>query len=311
MRGARTMVRVGVVVCVLAAATVALAAARLPKPGTASQVATLVHDAPSVTSLPTDLLPPLSQVSADNAATYYGVAGRECWGMSKCVFGDRSSPETVVLFGDSHAQMWLPALSPALQAAKVRLVLIWRPGCPPTDIGVWDMTSHSIDKGCTAFRTAMIAAIRKAKPALVLLADRTSDIPGANNKLTTNAAWQAGLEETISELKSPTTKVAVIGDITVFSLDLPACLSAYPSDVQKCSVQNPNLKTHQHFAAERAAASAEGVTYLDPQPWLCTTICSPVIGTMAAYYDKFHVSATYAEYLSGVWATALKPLLGT
>ena len=234
-------------------------------------------------------------------------------GISKCrVPATDRAPTTVVLYGDSHAQMWLPALAPVLQAAKERLVLIWRPGCPPTTIGVWDMTSHSVDKGCTAFRTAMIAAIRKAKPGAACCSRtgrRTSR--GRNNKLTTNAAWQAGLEETISELKSPTTKVAVIGDVTAFTLDLPACLSAYPSAVQKCSVQNPNLKTHQHFAAERAAASAEGVTYLDPQPWLCTTICSPVIGTMAAYYDKFHVSATYAEYLAGVWATALKPLLGT
>ena len=30
---------------------------------------------------------------------------------------------------------------------------------------------------------------------------------------------------------------------------------------------------------------------------------------MVAYYDTFHVSATYAEYLSGVWADAIKPLL--
>ena len=90
---------------------------------------------------------------------------------------------------------------------------------------------------------------------------------------------------------------------------LPDCLAAYPTQVQRCSVQNPNPKARQHVAAERAAAAAEGVAYVNPQGWLCTKVCSPVIGRMAAYYDAGHVSSTYAAYLAGVFGKALRPLL--
>jgi hypothetical protein len=156
----------------------------------------------------------------------------------------------------------------------------------------------------------MIAQIRKLAPAVVLIADRTSDIPGANNVLTTNAAWKTGEETTISSLKAKATKLAVIGDITALTDVPPECLAAYPRAVQRCSAPNPNPKTHQHFAAETAAATYEAVPYLNPQSWLCTsTTCSAVVGSMVAYYDQFHVTATYAEYLSGVWGSALKSLL--
>jgi hypothetical protein len=312
VRTRRLLVRSAVIATVLCVAVGALAAAKLPKPGTAAQVASLVAASPTIETLPSNLVPPLSEASTDNAQAYYGVVGRECDGVTKCVFAATKSKTTIVLFGDSHAQMWLPALVPVAERAHDRLALVWRAGCPAATISVWDATTHSIDKGCNTFRSTMIAQIRKLAPALVLIADRTSDIPGANNVLTTDAAWESGEKTTIASLKEKSTKVAVIGDITAFTSAPPECLAANPTAVQRCSAPNPNPKTHQHFAAERAAASFEDVPYLDPQPWLCTsTTCTAVIGNMVAYYDEFHVTATYAEYLSGVWGIALKSLLDT
>lgn len=302
----------GAMAAVLGVASSALGAAKLPKPGTAAEVTKLVAASSSIQRLPRNLVPPLSQVSSDSPGTYYGVAGRHCDGVTKCVFANTKAKRTIVLFGDSHAQMWLPALVPVAQSAGYRLSLVWMSGCPAATVSVWDPTTHSVYAACNSWRSAMIAQIHKLGPTLVLLGSRTSDMPGPGNKPTTDAAWKTGLERTIHQLKTPTTRVAVIGDISVFSpIPIPQCLSAYPKAIQQCSVKNPNGKTRQHFAAEMAAASAEGVTYVNTQKWLCTTTCSPVIGTMAAYFDTFHVSSTYAEYLSGVWATALKTLLKT
>ncbi len=294
----------------LLASALALGAAPLPTPGTASQVAALVAASGSIDRLPSKLVPSLSEAASDTAGAYYGVAGSHCDGVTKCLFGDVKAKRTIVLFGDSHAQMWLPAIAPVAYSQGYRLSLVWTSGCPAATVSVWDAGTHSTNETCNTWRKKMVAEIQRLRPALVLLASRTSDIPGPHNRPTTNAAWTAGLEQTITELKSPTTTVAVIGDVTVFSpILLPECLAANPTSVESCDVDNPNGKTRQHFAAEQAAAAAEGVTYNDPQPWLCTTTCSPVIGNMVAYYDTFHVSATYAAYLSGVWASAIKPLL--
>lgn len=310
MRTRRTLTRLAIVVAALVNTTGVSAATRLPKPGTAEQVTALVAASASIETLPSNLVPSIAQAASDSPGAYYPVANRACDGVSKCVFGDTTSSSTIVLYGDSHAQMWLPALVPVAQSARDRLVLVWEPGCPAATVDVWSAPAHSVNASCNRFRASMISRIKRLHPTLVLLSDRTSDIPGAGNKPTTFEEWRTGLEKTITELKTTSTRVAVVGDITVFSpLVLPECLAAFPTSVQTCSVNNPNGKTRQQFAAERAAAKAKRVQYIDPRSWLCTTVCSAVIGNMVAYFDTFHVSATYAEYLSGVWATALEPLL--
>lgn len=323
MRPRRALAAVAAVVALaapLVAPQAALAVAKLPKPGTATQIASLVAASTSIESLPRGVVPPLVDVASDNPGAYYPSANRKCLTLTKCVFGERMSSHAIVLFGDSHAQMWLPALAPVAKSLGYRLVLVWEPGCPAATVSVWDMPIHAINGQCNSWRTQTIKAINKLKPRLVLLASRTSDIPGPQNHPTTDAAWQLGLEQTITALKTTATTVAVVGDITVFSPNnIPACLAAYPGSIQQCSVRNPNGGTRQHFAAEQAAATAEKVAYINPQPWLCTMPstttpvtpgeCSPVIGKMVAYFDTFHVSATYAEYLSSVWKTAIEGVL--
>ena len=98
----------------------------------------------------------------------------------------------------------------------------------------------------------------------MLLASRTSDIPGPHNRPTTERRVDGRARDGRSPSSSHAkTEVAVIGDITVYSPNpLPACLAAYPASIQTCSVNNPNGKTRQHFAAERAAATAEDVAYI-------------------------------------------------
>lgn len=309
MGARRLFVRGVVVAVVLSVAGVAYASLKFPAPGSASTITSLVAASGSIQKLPTNLLPPLSVASKDTPGFFYGAAGRPCPLLSSCVFAAKASATTIVLYGDSHAMMWLPALVPVAQRAHDRLVLVWRPGCPDATVSTWNPNTHSVDAACAKFRSGVIAAIKKFAPRFVLLADRTSDIPGPNNKPTTNAAWQAGLTQTIAALKSTKTKVAVIGDVTAFTVPLPDCLAASPTKVQACSAPNPNPKTYQHFAAEQAAATAQGVTYVNPQPWLCTSTCSPVIGHQLAYFDNLHVSATYAEFLSTVFGAALKGVL--
>jgi hypothetical protein len=219
------------------------------------------------------------------------------------VLGDTSATRTVVVYGDSHAQMWLPAIVPLAVAAHVRVVVIWTSDCPVVSIRT------SVIGGCARFRTNAIAAITRLRPALVVLGERTTDIAGPHDAVITGTAWQRGLETTIRALQSPVTKVAVMGDVGQFDTPVPDCLAAFPTDVQRCTVKNPNPRFTQKFAAERAAALATGATYVDARQWLCTKRCAAVIGTMVVYSDQGHVSSTYAEYLTDVLAADLDPLL--
>jgi SGNH domain (fused to AT3 domains) len=285
------------------------AAPALPSPGTAQQIAKLVATASRIEQLPRNLVPNLAQASGDDVGTYYPSTQFGCLTTSVCQFGSPKSRSTIVLFGDSHAQMWLTSFLPIVMKFKLRLILVWRPSCPAATVTVWDVTTDSTYSVCNAWRAAELRQVHRLNPSLVLLAGRNTDITGAGNAAIPDTTWQAGLVHTIASLKSRTTKIVVIGDITTFSAILPACLAAYPSHIQQCSSSDPNQKETNHFAAEAAAAKATGVLYINPHPWLCTAVCSPVIGNMVAYYNDNHVSATYAAYLSTVWLQALRPEL--
>ena len=84
----------------------------------------------------------------------------------------------------------------------------------------------------------------------------------------------------------------------------PLCLSRNTSNVQACSSPLP-----QYYAsfdgAEEKAATQVGARYLSVTPWFCSVTCPAVIGKYEVYYDDYHVTRTYAEYLTLVLAKAL------
>jgi hypothetical protein len=286
------------------------AAGSLPAPGSATQISTLVAESHLIKTLPSSLVPALSTVGQDGFENYYPTTGPYgCVTETQCVFGDIHSSKTVVLYGDSHAAMWLSALIPAVTSAHERLVLFWFPFCPVANLEVWNPLTKSPNVLCDTERSKFTQMIHAMKPSLVVLADRTSGLRSFTNMPFSNAAWKTGEIQTIKALKVTSTRVAVIGDISIFSSDVGMCLAASPSNVQKCSVHNPSPKSDQHFASEKAAAGSEKVPYINPEPWLCRTTCSPVVGNYVVFYDQTHVSVTYAAFLSGVFGKALKKLL--
>jgi hypothetical protein len=284
------------------AATASGSAPALPTPGSPSVVASQVKASTAINVLPTALVPALINAPNDKPGLYYPSSNKACYSVTQCVYGDLTSKTVVVLYGDSHAQMWLPPLVAVALAQNFRLVLIWHPGCAVANIPF-------IDAECKTFRTTAISEITPLNANLVLLADRTSDIVAPGGKQITDEQWQIGLEDTIKALATKTTKVAVIGDISQMDSPIPACLAINPTKIQACSVYNPNPKFTNRFKPEKAAAKATNATYINPQPWLCTKKCSPVIGNFVVYFDQGHVTSTYAEYLTNMWAPIIKKLL--
>jgi hypothetical protein len=275
----------------------------LPAPGTAAQVRSLVAASTSIRALPSDLVPTIAAASGDNAARYYRNSSVGCSTVTQCVYGDPSSSTTVVLYGDSHAQMWLPALAPVATADDFKLVLLWHSGCPIEAFETANVT-------CEKDRTTDLKLINALDPAVVLLSNKVTDIVGPSGVIYTNAQWVAGLKATIVALQSKTTKVVVVGDVNQFDQAVPTCLAMHPSRVQLCAVDNPNPKYTQHFAAEATAAKDTHAGYINPMSWVCTKKkCSPIIGTMVVDSDQGHVTATYAEYLTNVWNTAIQQVL--
>ena len=265
----------------------------------ASALRQLVQASVHIQRLGPAVIRTLPTLATDTAANLYGLP-RTCATTTSCVLGDVAASRTIVVYGDSHARMWLPAILPAATADGFRVVVVGEDGCTVDSMDLADTRFHL----CAEVQAEAMADIAALEPAAVILSNRTS-YPGLSSK-----AWEAGMELTISRIEGYGAKVVLIGDTQPLTEYPESCLSVNRMRAQRCAQANPNRARPGEEGAERVAAARTGAIYVDPTPWLCTTTrCSEVIGTHIAYWDWHHISTTYAQVLSNVMAGALKPIL--
>ena len=268
-------------------------------PGSLPQVHRLVAASTSITKLTPAQGSALANLPSQSADKLYNLPG--LCEPATCVLGDKHSHKLAVVYGDSHARMWLPAMLPYLTAKHFRVVVLGQDGCPAVDW--WRLSPTK----CDPIRTAALAQIAKLKPAVTIISNYTGiGVDPANIRHPTYAQWVAGLKILLGKIAG---RKIVVGDITQLTDDPSACLATYPANVQTCSVANPNPAYPTLQGAERRATKAMKVPYIETRPWLCAKRCSPVIGQYLAYWSSNHVSVQYAAYLASVMGAALKAAL--
>jgi hypothetical protein len=299
--------------CLVGSGIAGAAVAHAIPPGTPAQVASAVAASTKITSLDAASEAQLALGTKDSPiSTMPGTAACE-GSTTPCTFGDVTSKRIVVLYGDSHAMMWIPAVSAAAARAKDRLVVFWKNTCPVASVANFRFEYSVLGNPpqCATYRHAVIPLIRALKPRAVILGERTTLVYSEpSDVLFTNAQWRAALITTIHKLQSRTTKVAVLEDLPWFTNNPRPCLAANPSSVQTCSEPYPNKAEPGLQVAEAGAAKATRSLIVRTHQWLCTPRrCSPVVHDMVTYLDQGHVDATYSRYLSVVVGTALATLL--
>jgi hypothetical protein len=197
---------------------------------------------------------------------------------SNCVFGDKQGTKTIALIGDSHAEMWFPALERASRAAHWRLLTWTKSECPFIDSTI-HIAALPVYSACTTWHASVLAQLR-AQPSLdaVIVAhssgylslisgpDGTTSAPSSDVPTNWGNAW-ASTEKTLETL---TKHVIVMRDAPLPLIDVPACLAAHGSDVLSCSFPRSAAFTDGNIllAAERAH-SAQNVSVVDLDPLLC------------------------------------------
>jgi hypothetical protein len=286
-------------------------------PGNRGQVLQLVAASSTIKTLPSDLTPSLEDVSSDFASPVLYNAGCEPTesqtSVPACDFGDVSSAHTIVLYGDSHAEMWFDAFDEIATQIGWKLVVLAKPYCPPTDVTFSSPISSGPYTQCAQWQRFAVARIHALHPAVVVITGEFEDSVVTSKSQAGNGPeqWQTGEEETLAQLKMAGSDDVVLGNIADLKTSGPTCLARHPADVQECalSLVKANSYWSLYYAAEQAAARAEGARYINVLPWLCATICSPVIGNFDVYFNEFHITSTYATYLSQVLHGALEPAI--
>jgi hypothetical protein len=279
----------------------------------ANQLRESLKAAQSITHVPADLTPKLSNLNdievLDNgdcpAHSTAPNVGIDALHFGECTYGDPTGARLLDIFGDGLAGTWLTAIRDAAERTGWRVRVFYLPACPAPDLTFYSVDTESPNYACNKFRTAAIAAIRQTHPAMVVVTSSTLQHV-TRHLLVTSAQWRAGYSKTLSLLKMSGTQLVVMGDIPYLTKDDPVCLEAHESDVQACATPLSVAETGVWTSAEKQAAKANRARYINPAPWICSKICEPIVGNIRVYNDEYDLSATYAKSLSGVVQTALK-----
>ena len=176
-----------------------------------------------------------------------------------------ASATTVVLFGDSHAAMWFPAVDAVANARHWRLVVWTKATCPPVDVTIVSPDLGRTYSECDQWRAEVSSLIVAMHPLLVVLGmspnydplyDITQDGP----------QWLAGLSRSVTALRSSGARVLVLGPVESPDWVVPDCLSAHLDDVRACNVApteshaGPGLVGYDNAAitAEQAPSCGPG-----------------------------------------------------
>ena len=266
-----------------------------------AQVRALVQASAGIAAVPPDLTPAPGWAMFIPKANFGGpppstgcAAGDQASSVPPCVFGVPRAPRTVVLYGDSHAQMWFQAFEDVATRDGWRFVILTKPSCPAALLAVHPLGQLGDYQACDRWHRFAVARINKIHPDLLVVTEETFAMP--DGKMYTPDQWQRGLARLLDAVHAQ--RKVVLGNTP--TTGGPTCL-VRRHNVQACA----GLPSARYNAAEKRAAIGARAAYVDVTPWFCTLTCSPVIGAMDVYYDYTHVAVGYTKFLERVLAQAV------
>jgi hypothetical protein len=211
-----------------------------------------------------------------------------------CEFGDPAGATTVVLYGDSHAAHWFPAMERIASEHHWRLVSLTKSACSAADVPIWHDILKREYTECTAFHRSALARIAALKPALVVIGS-SFNYEIARPEADQAKQWRDGWDRTFTTLAGTGARVAAIADTPYMGAPVPECL-AQQGDCTR------SLRESLRGPAQRrvflAYASTPRATVINPIRWFCDDACPPVIGNILVYRDSNHMTTTYASALA-------------
>jgi peptidoglycan/LPS O-acetylase OafA/YrhL len=211
----------------------------------------------------------------------------------ECSYGDRGAKKKIVLFGDSHAAQWFPALERLANENNFELISLTKSACPGPAVEKVDSGEYK-NADCFAWRDNSLERIAKLKPYAVIFSGfQHFQVPDGYSSR--REWWQAGQRRTLDSLRGNATHIVYITDTPHPKQDIPACLAG--GVISDCD------------DSERSEAiSIPGLKAVNPTPWLCSDKCSSVINEQVAYRDGSHISIAMSESLAQPLGVALRRL---
>ncbi|AHG93584.1 acyltransferase 3 (plasmid) [Gemmatirosa kalamazoonensis] len=233
-----------------------------------------------------------------------------------CVYGVADARRTVVLFGDSHAAQWFPALERLARDGKWRLVSLTKSACPPADVSVTNPDLGRPYRECDAWRAKAIARVAAERPALVVMTSASGYMfeAGAGAGAGVGAdAWRDGMRRTLLGLRRAGAPIAVVRDTPRPGFDVPRCLARalrnHGASAAQCDFAlDANPWGAEVFGVNREAARGlDDVRFVDLSDVICDRgRCVATRDGEVIFRDTNHLAVRMAESLAPVLRDRLR-----
>jgi peptidoglycan/LPS O-acetylase OafA/YrhL len=253
-------------------------------------VAAAVRAARRGAPLPAALTPPISELLKD---VYYFPSGcapfpGETASKTICRLGDTSSSKTIVVIGDSFAQMWMPTLLEMGRKDAWVIVPIVKSACTP---GSW--LSYPAKPECPAWYRWALGQAEALHPDVTFIAgDWGPETP-------VDPAVKV-IDSLTTTMKRFSTSVIVISAPPQQKRQPVDCLLAPHATMKTCTatVKKAQLRGNTRIAAN---ATRHGVGFMDTTGWFCARasakktdyLCPLVVNKTITRRDRDHVTQTY------------------
>ncbi len=283
-------------------------------PVTAATAPVVAEVARSLTArdVPANLRPPLARAHRDKAEPFVDGCHVSYNGTrsGRCTYGNPDGATSVVLFGDSHATQWFPALEVIANARGWRLEVLAKTTCPPFELSLVSPVLKRRYRECEAWRADALERIRTERPAVVVLGAARHYEARHYQFDVFGPEWVAGIERTVQQIRAAGAAAVVLGPTPKPPRDVPTCLSDHLTAMNDCATPSATAVSATGAAAERAAARASGAHYVDVPRLACTTTsCPPAVGDLLIYRDDNHLTTTYTTWLAPVLAAEIDAAL--
>ena len=195
-----------------------------------------------------------------------------------CEYGDTTSEKVVVLYGDSHAAQWFPAMERIAREEKFKLISFTKSACPAAEVVRADQAGFK-SENCVTWRKLTLERLVAMNPdAVVVSGFQHYKLPGGYSS---ERQWLLeGQQKLAQKLEKLSARLIYISDTPLPDRDIPSCLALRTPD--RCRATASDVIVDPRFST------------INPTPWLCQRTCPSIKNREVAYRDDSHISVAQA-----------------
>ena len=219
-----------------------------------------------------------------------------------CKFGDTTSATRVVIFGDSHAAQWIPALDRAGEQEGWRIIQLTKSACPSASALVGQQYRFDRGRTCQEWRENAFGWLRKFPPQVIIISNRSNwKLIDAKGRTVPNSQrpqnWKKALAKTLAALPRRSEVIVLVDTPRIDGEPVP-CLKRHRKNMSACVTSRTRALSSSVRKVERAAARAAGAWFRNLNYKICSYDPCPLVqGKTLVWRDHGHLTATFSRRL--------------